>query len=81
MQTNSLSKYKYLFWEYDINDIDLDKHRALVIERLLEKGSFESIKWLFSYYEVSDIRNVLNNHKNISPKTTSFWQNYFKLNG
>ncbi len=38
----------WLFPEYDVESIDLDLHRGVIIERLLDRGTWEQIRWLFA---------------------------------
>jgi len=40
------NKIKPLFWEYDPEEIDLEKDQRLVIKRVLSNGSVEDLRWL-----------------------------------
>jgi hypothetical protein len=40
----------WLFPEYDFHAIDLDRYRGVIIERLLERGTWEQVRWLFATY-------------------------------
>jgi hypothetical protein len=80
MPENTPLTVKNLFWEYNTTEINLNKHKPFVVERILEKGNFESIKWLFKLYSISDIRKTIAQSSNISQKTLDFWQNFFKFN-
>ena len=65
-----------LFWEYSISSIDMLFHKQFVIERVLEKGTFKAVKWLFTTYSLEDIKQSLSS-LNISPTTRGFWNTYF----
>ncbi|BCX13573.1 MAG: hypothetical protein KatS3mg085_105 [Candidatus Dojkabacteria bacterium] len=65
-----------LFWEYDISLLNHKLHKNLIIERVLEKGNFDAISWLFKNYSFSDICESLSS-PNISSPTRFLWQNYF----
>ncbi|MEE8305540.1 MAG: hypothetical protein V3S24_24240 [Candidatus Tectomicrobia bacterium] len=38
----------WLFPEYDFETMDPDHHRGVIIERTLERGSWEQLRWLFA---------------------------------
>ena len=40
----------WLFPEYDFESINLRDHRGVIIERVLERGSWEQARWLFATY-------------------------------
>jgi hypothetical protein len=67
-----------LFWEYDISTIDESLHKNFIIERILEKGNFLAINWLFRTYTVKEIYRAISS-SNISKETRFFWQNYFAI--
>lgn len=40
----------WLFPEYDFEIMDLIEHQGVIIERILERGTWEQLRWLFSVY-------------------------------
>lgn len=62
-----------LFWDADWSKIDLKKHKTYVIERILELGDVDAVRWLFSAYSDAEIRTVLKTSRNISAKSTNYW--------
>ncbi|RPJ54687.1 MAG: hypothetical protein EHM12_13500 [Dehalococcoidia bacterium] len=40
----------WLFPEYSFDTIGLESHLSVIIERILERGTWEQTRWLFSYY-------------------------------
>ncbi|OGF59996.1 MAG: hypothetical protein A2Y62_18395 [Candidatus Fischerbacteria bacterium RBG_13_37_8] len=73
MDKESLPTFRSLFWDTDYKKLDIKKHKVYIIERILEAGDFESIKWLFTAYSKSDIKKVITSSRVISPKTKNFW--------
>ncbi|HHX96992.1 MAG TPA: hypothetical protein GX687_06015 [Clostridia bacterium] len=69
---------KHFFWEYQ-GDIDLEKYRFFIIERLLEYGDFKAIKWALERYGEECLIEVVKGSRLISPQTASMWQNYYGL--
>lgn len=65
-----------LFWEYDLSSLDKTKHSQFIIGRILEKGNFRAIKWLFENYSQDEILKSLHS-RNLSENTRFLWQNFF----
>ena len=38
----------WLFPEYDFESVSLASHRGVIIERILERGTWEQLRWLFA---------------------------------
>jgi hypothetical protein len=38
----------WLFPEYDFSSVNLKTHRGVIIERILERGTWEQLRWLFA---------------------------------
>lgn len=68
---------KRLFWEYDVNSLDFVGHKRFIVERVLEKGNSNSLKWLFRCYSISEIKNIIETSVNLSTATKNFWNIYF----
>lgn len=62
-----------LFWEHNTDSLDLDQHRAFIIERILEKGNKSSLSWLFDTYKTADVQSVVENSSNLKSETFLFW--------
>ena len=59
MKTNIPSKIKSLLWDIDISTIDLDKHYKFIIERVIEYGDIEEVKWMQSTFSKDQIIETL----------------------
>lgn len=63
MKTSSLpSDMRWLFPEYDFVTIDLEHHAGVIIERVLERGSWEQLRWLFDTYSESRVADWVKQH-------------------
>ncbi|MBM3284468.1 MAG: hypothetical protein FJY81_01185 [Candidatus Aminicenantes bacterium] len=62
-----------LFWDADWTAIDPKKHKKYIIERVLELGDQNAVKWLFSTYSNAEIERVLKTSRNISVKSANYW--------
>ena len=63
-----------LFWDVDPETIDPEKNAKYIIERILEHGSDEEIRWMWSYYPHSLIKDRVENSRGvIHEKTKALW--------
>lgn len=63
-----------LFWDVDPNTVDPKKHGRYIIERILEFGRDDEIRWLVHYYSSQIIRDVLNRSRGVlHEKTKALW--------
>lgn len=46
----------WLFPEYDFASIDVRKHRYVIMQRILERGDWSEINWLFDNYHERGVR-------------------------
>ena len=64
-----------LFWDVDPATIDPQKHAKYIIERILEFGNDEEVRWMFNHYSREMIRDrVLNSRGVLRPQTKIFWE-------
>lgn len=47
-----------VLWSYDLNKIDLEVHKKLIITQVLNFGTKEATDWLFRIYNFDEIRKV-----------------------
>ncbi|MBI4050410.1 MAG: hypothetical protein HY396_00320 [Candidatus Doudnabacteria bacterium] len=62
-----------LFWDVDPKTIDPKKHARYVIERILDFGNDSDVKWMWGYYPVSLIRDVVLNSRGLNKQTRALW--------
>ena len=75
-----LEQYKTdAFWDTPLSSIDPQLHRDFVIERLLQYGGMEGIRWLFETFGPDPIENVVINSRILSRMTAGFWSAYFDI--
>ncbi len=67
------------FWDTPLSSIDAQLHRDFVIERLLQYGGMEGIRWLLENWGPAAIENVVMNSRNLSRTTAGFWSAYFDI--
>jgi hypothetical protein len=62
-----------LFWDIDPKTIDLKKNAKYVIERVLDFGKDEEVKWMWDFYNKDLLREVVNNSRSIRKDTRNLW--------
>lgn len=63
-----------LFWDVDPKTINPKKHARYIIERVLDFGTDQEVRWLFRYYSRRLIRNTLRSSRVVHDKSKSLWQ-------
>ena len=71
----------WLFPEYAFEDIDLTTHRGVIVERLLERGSWEQVHWLFDTYGEEIVADWVQRHgfRLLSKRSFAFWRLVLKI--
>ncbi|MCX6810084.1 MAG: hypothetical protein NTZ65_05090 [Candidatus Berkelbacteria bacterium] len=72
-------KYRQsLFWDTKPENIDKEKNKRYIIERVLEFGRDEEVRMIFQEYKKEDISIVVNNSRSLSPMARNFWTVFFR---
>lgn len=62
-----------LFWDVDPKTIDPKKNARYVIERILDFGNDEEVRWMAQYYSRRMIRSVVEKSRVLHDKSKSLW--------
>jgi hypothetical protein len=65
-----------LLWEYDLEDPQvLDRLGRIVVERVMERGGWESMRWLLRVCQKSELREFLEHRgrRVLPPRELRFW--------
>ncbi|HHT9111621.1 MAG TPA: DUF6922 domain-containing protein [Candidatus Brocadiaceae bacterium] len=66
-------------WGADIDSLDMELDKFLIIERVLEHGGDKQIEFVLAHYKPADIMLVVRESAYLSPKTVNYWCLYFNL--
>jgi len=70
----NMPRRRSLFWDTNPESIDADKNARYIIERILDFGTDDEIRWLVSYYPPEVIKDVLKSPRNtLHRKTKALW--------
>jgi hypothetical protein len=75
----SLNIRKELFWDVNLTELDREKNKSLVIERVLSYGDLSEIKILFDSYGKDTITDVVKRLGYLDPKTFAFVVGYLRI--
>lgn len=66
----------WLFPEYNLHKLHPQKHAGIIIERILEKGSWEQIQWLFNRYGEPKVAEWVKQHgfRLLSKRSFALWR-------
>ena len=67
------------FWDVNLSSLDMRRHAYFIIERLLEYGDVESVRWMLRIYSRRRITRVLKTTRMLTPKAANFWAMYFEI--
>ena len=66
------TSYRRLFWDTDVASLDADRHAALVLSRILERGSWEQWVEARNYYGRERMIAALTKVRGLEPRSVSF---------
>jgi hypothetical protein len=68
-----------LFWDTDPKQLDSRKHAVYIIERVLDLGNKEELRWLLKRYSARKIRAVLARKRStLHTKSRALWSIVYK---
>lgn len=70
------SDMAWLFPEYAFPVMDVQTHQGVIIERVLERGSWEQLRWLFATYGEAAVADWIAKHgfRLLSRRSFALWR-------
>lgn len=70
------TRYRFVFWDVNTRTLDVEKHSAFIISRVLEYGDMAAVRWLLTLYGKNEIAGLLRSRyaRRLSPRTIGFWK-------
>jgi len=74
-------RFAALFWDVDVSALDTTQHRPFILDRILEYGGIEAVRWAERRYGLESIKAYFQRrgYKTLSVKTRSYWACVFGL--
>ena len=63
---------KHLFWDINVSEIDEQKHKKFIINKVLQYGTFNDWKIILKFYGKDTIITISKTIKDLDNKTISF---------
>ena len=60
------------FWDVDLLKLDAEKSKRLIIERVINLGNLDEIKYIREYWGDGEITEIICNLNFLDPKTLNF---------
>ncbi|MBI2443892.1 MAG: hypothetical protein HYV42_01455 [Candidatus Magasanikbacteria bacterium] len=70
----SLRFRQSLFWDVDPKTIDPKKHARYIIERIMDLGNDDEIRWMWQTYPRQKLKDVALRSRVVHNKSKSLWQ-------
>lgn len=68
-----------LLWEYDLNIFDYQDMKALVIQRVIERGRMDDFYAMLNLYGLREVENTIKKIKCLNKKDMNFVSVVFKI--
>jgi len=76
MFPRAFNKY---FWDTDAKNVDPSEKPLFVIQRLLDKGDWESVSWVLENFDKETIKKTFTTLRDYSPKVAHFWKLFLDI--
>ncbi|HET7500876.1 MAG TPA: hypothetical protein VFK02_07740 [Kofleriaceae bacterium] len=64
----------WLFWDVDPTQVDLERHRDFVFERIMTRGDWFAMRWLIAHAPKPELAEFLREHGDrLTPRDRAFW--------
>jgi len=69
-----------LLWEYDIEKIDYESMKSVIIQRVVERGRISDFYAILNRYGLENVKNSVKNIKSLDKKDIAFLSCVFNIN-
>jgi hypothetical protein len=68
-----------LFWDIDVSKLDWNRHKQLIVERVIQRGSLDAIKEVTAHYGIEEFKNIIKNIPYLEKRDVAFVHIYFDI--
>lgn len=73
MKKKTISFRQSLFWDVDPKTVKPKKHAHYIIERILDFGNDNEVRWMWRYYPRALISDVVKKSRALHIKSKTLW--------
>lgn len=68
-------------WSYDLKKMDINFDKKIIIEQILNYGTWEQLKWLMNNYSLNEIKIAVENPSrgNWREDSLNYWLLFFNI--
>lgn len=63
-----------MFWDAKSGDIDIKRNAQYIIERVLDFGRDNEVRWLWRTYSKPLLKKVVSRSHSLRPRTKALWK-------
>lgn len=80
MAINRLPNFLYrYFWDCEPNQLDPNKKKTYIAERILEYGDPQAFRWLNKHFKKSTIKKIILKSKTLGKKSANYYSIYYQI--
>lgn len=79
LPTSLPTEFYGFFWDIDAAKLDPSKHAPYVINRLLDKGNVEAVRWVRRAFPEELIMGTIKTRRDFSPWNAVFWARFYNI--
>jgi hypothetical protein len=64
------------FWDTDFDRLDSAAYGCFIAERLMEKTTPETFRWLLAHYPAEELREIAQQSRRLPARDRNFWRLY-----
>jgi hypothetical protein len=64
------------FWDTDFARLDPVAHRRFIAERLMEKTTPDTFRWLLAQYPAEELQDIADRSRRLPARDRNFWRLY-----
>ena len=77
--TNIHSLHKHIFWDLNINNLDQQKNKTIIIERVFNRGDIDDFKIVMNLYGEKTIKQEIIKSGFLDKKTLNWASSFFNI--
>ncbi len=68
-----------LFWDVDVSNLDWDKHKQLILSRVIERGNYKELQDITAHYGIQETRDIIKKIAWLDKRDMAFVHIYFNI--